>query len=145
MKVSTVSRVAQHLDRELVLVEMASLCRLAVPRGRMTLALYRSLDLRKKVCPSAALWRAFDIAVRRKPPVVAADAGPMQIQLWEGAVPRFAGTVRESTAANTEGEKGEVDSEFLRSGRSRKWKEAICRRARHTETAHADVRKSFVL
>src|SRR6266851_2377523 len=112
---------------------------------RVTLALYRRRAFRKRACTSAALWRAFDKAVRRKPPVVAADAGPMQIQLWEGAVPRFAGTVRESTAANTEGEKGEVDSEFLRSGRSRKWKEAICRRARHTETAHADVRKSFVL
>jgi hypothetical protein len=44
----------------------------------------------KKVCTSAAHWRAFDKAVRKKPPVVAADAGPMHIQLWEGAVPRFA-------------------------------------------------------
>jgi hypothetical protein len=26
------------------------------------------------------VWRAFDKAVRRKPPVVAADAGPMEIQ-----------------------------------------------------------------
>ena len=77
--------------------------------------------------------------------MVAADAGPMQIQLWEGAVPRSARIVRESTAANTDGEKGEVDSEFLRSGRSRKWKEAICRRARHTKAARADVRKSLVL
>ena len=34
--------------------------------------------------------RAFDKAVRRKPPVVAADAGPMQIQLREGAVLRCA-------------------------------------------------------
>jgi hypothetical protein len=106
--------------------------------------LYRRRAFRKKVCTSAVLWRAFDKAVRRKPPVVAADAGPMQIQLWEGAVPRFAGTVRESTAANTEGEKGEVDSEFLGSGRSRKWKEAICRRARHTETECADTRKDFL-
>jgi len=97
------------------------------------------------VSTSAALWRAFDKAVRRKPPVVAADAGPMQIQLWEGAVPRFAGTVREGTAANTEGEKGEVDSEFLRSGSSRKRKEAICRRARYTKTERADARKSFAL
>jgi len=32
------------------------------------------------------VWRAFDKAVRRKPPVVAADAGPMEIHLWEGAV-----------------------------------------------------------
>ena len=33
---------------------------------------------------STVLWRAFDKAVRRKPPVFAADAGPMQIQLREG-------------------------------------------------------------
>src|SRR5229473_8336980 len=116
---------------------MASLWRLAVPRGRVTLALYRRRAFRKKVCTSAALWRAFDKAVRRKPPAVAGDAGPMQIQLWEGAVPRFAWTVRESTAAGTEGKKGEVDAEFLRSDSSRKRKEAIYRRARHTETAHA--------
>src|SRR5258707_7180255 len=45
--------------------------------------------------------RAFDKAVRRKPPVIAADAGPMQIQLWEGAVPRFAGTDRKSTRLNS--------------------------------------------
>jgi hypothetical protein len=41
--------------------------------------------------------RAFDKAVRRKPPVVAADAGPMQIQLREGAVSRCAEAVRQST------------------------------------------------
>jgi hypothetical protein len=38
--------------------------------------------------------RAFDKAVRRKPPVVAAAAGLMQIQLREGAVWRCAGAVR---------------------------------------------------
>jgi hypothetical protein len=64
----------------------------------MTLALYRRRAFRKKVCTSAALWRAFDKAVRRKPPVVAADAGPMQIQLREGAVSRRAEVVRQSTA-----------------------------------------------
>jgi hypothetical protein len=50
----------------------------------MTLALYRRRAFRKKVCTSTVLRRAFDKAVRRKPPVVAADAGPMQIQLREG-------------------------------------------------------------
>ena len=40
------------------------------------------------------VWRAFDKAVRRKPPVVAADAGPMEIQLREGAVSRCAEAVR---------------------------------------------------
>ena len=99
----------------------------------------------RKKCARARGFGAFDKAVRRKPPAVAADAGPMQIQLWEGAVPRLAWTVRESTAAGTEGEKGEVDAEFLRSDGSRKRKEAIYRRARHRETARADVRKSFVL
>src|SRR6266481_6041201 len=38
--------------------------------------------------------RAFDKAVRRKPPVVAANAGPMEIQLREGAVSRCAEAVQ---------------------------------------------------
>ena len=67
----------------------------------MTLALYRRRAVRKKVCTSAALWRAFDKAVRRKPPVVAADAGPMQIQLREGEVSRCAEAVRQSTTDDT--------------------------------------------
>jgi hypothetical protein len=71
------------------------------------------------------LRRAFDKAVRREPPAIAADAGPMQIQLWEGSVPRFAGTVRESTAVGTEGEKGEVGAEFWRRDSSRKWKDNV--------------------
>ena len=77
--------------------------------------------------------------------MVAADAGPMQIQLGEGAVSRRAEVVRQSTAAGIEGEKSEVDAAFLLSDNSRKWKEAIYRWARHRETARADVRKSFVL
>ena len=51
----------------------------------------------KKVYTSAVLRRAFDKAVRRKPPVVAADAGLMQIQLREGAVSRCAEGVLQST------------------------------------------------
>jgi hypothetical protein len=47
------------------------------------------------------VWRAFDKAVRRKPPVVAADAGPMEIQLREGAVWRCAEVVRQSTTDDT--------------------------------------------
>ena len=46
--------------------------------------------------------RAFDKAVRRKPPVVVGDAGPMQIQLKEGAVLRCAEAVRESTTDDSE-------------------------------------------
>ena len=63
----------------------------------MTLALYRRRAFSKKVCMSAVLLRAFDKAVRRKPPVVAADAGLMQIQLWEDSVSRRAEAVRQST------------------------------------------------
>jgi hypothetical protein len=54
-----------------------------------------------KVHASTVLRRAFDKAVRRKPPVVAADAGPMQIQLWEGTVSRCPEAVRESTTDDT--------------------------------------------
>ena len=57
---------------------------------------------------STVLRRAFDKAVRRKPLAVAADAGPMLIQLWEGSVPSCAGTVREGTAAGTEREESKV-------------------------------------
>src|SRR5882762_5237161 len=42
----------------------------------MTLAPYRRRAFRRKVCTSTVLRRAFDRAARRKPPVVAADAGP---------------------------------------------------------------------
>jgi len=66
-------------------------------RARVTLALYRRRAFRKKVCTRAVLRRAFDKAVRRKPPVVAADAGLMQIQLWEGSLSRCAEAVRQST------------------------------------------------
>ena len=41
--------------------------------------------------------RAFDKAVRRKPLAVVADAGPMEIQLREGAVSGCAEAVRQST------------------------------------------------
>ena len=111
----------------------------------MTLALYRRRAFKKEVCTSGVLRRAFDKAVRRKPPAVAADAGPMQIQLREGSVPRFAGTVQESTADGSEGERNEVGAELLRSDSPRKWKEAVCRRARHREIERADAHRSFVL
>jgi hypothetical protein len=77
--------------------------------------------------------------------VVAADAGPMQIQWWEGSVPSCAGTVRESTAAGTEREESDVGAKFSRRDGSRKWKDAVGRRTRHRETERADTRKGFVL
>ena len=91
------------------------------------------------------LWRAFDKAVRRKPPAVAADAGHMQIQLWEGSVRRFAGTVRESIAAGTGREESNVGAKFWRRNGSRKWKGAVGRTARHRERERADARKDLVL
>src|ERR1700693_5152046 len=65
--------------------------------SRVTLEIYGRRAFRKKVCTGAVLRRAFDKAVRRKPPVVAADAGLMQIQLWEDSVSRCAEAVRQST------------------------------------------------
>ena len=49
----------------------------------MTLELYRRRAFGEKVQGSTALWRAFDKAVRTRPPVIAADAGLMQIQWRE--------------------------------------------------------------
>jgi hypothetical protein len=69
--------------------------------SRITLALYRRRAFRKKVHVSKVLRRAFDKAVRRKPPVVAVDAGPMQIQLRVGEVSRCAEAVRQSTTDDT--------------------------------------------
>src|SRR5712664_4300114 len=50
----------------------------------------------RRVGRSKVLWRAFDKAVRTKPPAVAADAGLMEIQLREGTVSRCPGVVRRS-------------------------------------------------
>ena len=68
----------------------------------VTLALYRRRAFRKKVCTSAALWRAFDKAVRRKPPVVAADAGLMEIEWGKTAVRSVAEAVRYSRADDSD-------------------------------------------
>jgi hypothetical protein len=76
----------------------------------VAVALYRRRAFREKVCTSTVLRRSFDKAVRRKPPVVAADAGPMQIQLWEGTVsrcPEARGRARQRTP---EDEKGNEES-----------------------------------
>jgi hypothetical protein len=78
-------------------------------------------------------------------PWFAADADTMQIQLWESAVPSCAGTVRERTAAGSEREESGLGAKFSRKNGSRKWKGAVCRRARHRDTERADARKGFVL
>src|ERR1700688_2263286 len=81
----------------------------------------------------------------RSRPWFAVDADTMQIQLWEGAVPSCAGTVRERTAAGTEREESGLGAQFSRKNGSRNWKGAVCRRAGHRDTERADARKGFVL
>jgi hypothetical protein len=94
---------------------------------------------------STMFGRAFDKAVRRKPPAVAADAVPMQIQLREGAVPSCAGAVHGSTAAGSGREESDIGAKFWRRDGSRKCKDAVCRTVRRRETERADARKSFAL
>jgi len=74
---------------------------------------------------STMFGRAFDKAARRKPPAVAADAVPMQIQLWQGSVPSCAGTVYGSTAAGSEREERDLGAKFWRRDGSRKCKDAV--------------------
>src|ERR1700675_1904787 len=83
--------------------------------------------------------------VERSRPWFAVDADTMQIQLWEGAVPSCAGTVRERTAAGTEREESGLGAKFSRKNGSRNWKGAVCRRAGERETERACPRKGFVL
>jgi hypothetical protein len=78
----------------------------------------------------------------RSRPWFAADAGPMEIQLREGAVWRCAGALRQSTAAGAEGEKTELG---VKGERSRRRNDMVCRTTRHRETERADTRKDFVL
>src|SRR6267142_4512030 len=77
-----------------------------------------------------------------KPAVVAADAGPMQIQLREGAVYRCAGALRQSTAASAEGKKRDVS---VKGWRSRRRDDTDCGTARRRESERADARKGFVV
>ena len=56
----------------------------------MTLELYRRRAFTREMAVSRVLRRAFDKAVRRKPPAFAADAGAMHIEWGEGAVSRCA-------------------------------------------------------
>jgi hypothetical protein len=45
----------------------------------MTLAVLSEASFQEELRTGTMVWRAFDKAVRRKPPMVAADKGPMQI------------------------------------------------------------------
>jgi hypothetical protein len=96
------------------------------------------------MCASTVLGRAFDKAVRRKPPVVAANAGLMQIQLREGAVWRCAEVVRQSTTYDSGSRIGDESAKLVPKQGLRKWKGVVCGMARRRETECADRRKDFL-
>jgi hypothetical protein len=86
--------------------------------------------------------RASGKAVWTWPLVVAVDAGPMQIQSWEGAVLRRVETVLQGTRHDTLGTEighGEKVS------RSKKLKEEIGLTARHRDTERPEGRRVFEL
>ena len=110
----------------------------------MTLVLYRRRAFVKKVQVGRAFRRAFDKAVRTKPPVVAADAGPMQIQWREGAVSNCAGAMRRSAEDNTAWRGGGRSAKLsLREGVEKRESE-ICSVARRRGTERGEARNVFV-
>ena len=75
--------------------------------------------------------------------MVAADAGPMQIQLWEGAVPRCAEAVRQGTAVHT-GCSGRGHRTKVSLGEElRALKEDFCYAIRHSGREHAKTYEGF--
>src|SRR5256885_17210952 len=66
----------------------------------------------------------------------------MQIQWREGAVYRWAGALRQSTAASAEGKKRDVS---VKGRRSRRRDDTVCGTARRRKSERADARKGFVL
>ena len=116
-----------------------------VNQSRMTLALYRRRAFAKKVQLSRAFRRAFDKAVRRKPPVIAADAGPMQIQWREGEVSRCAGGVRRSAEDNTARPEAGRSAKLSLTESVGKREEEICSAAKRRGTERGEARKVFVL
>jgi hypothetical protein len=99
----------------------------------------------KKVQVSMAFRRAFDKAVRTKPPVVAADAGPMQIQWRKGEVSRCAGALRRSAEDNTArlGTGRSVKRSLTEDVEKREGE--ICSAARRRGTERGEARNVFVL
>ena len=59
----------------------------ALPDARFRREVHGGKDLRARPVKAVRTW----------PPVIAADAGPMQIQWWEGAALSFAQTVQQDT------------------------------------------------
>ena len=113
--------------------------------GWITLGLYRRRAFSKKVYTSTVLRRAFDKAVRTKPPVFAADAGPMQIQWWEGAVSKCAGAMRRSGQDNIAWLKAGGSAKLSLTEVVEKREEEICSAARRRGTERGEARNVFVL
>ena len=77
--------------------------------------------------------------------MIAADAGPMQIQLWEGAVSSCAETVRQGTAVDT-GCSGRGHRTKVWLGEElRALKEDFCFVSRRTGREHAETYEGFEL
>ena len=87
--------------------------------------------------------RAFDKAVRRKPPVVAADAGPMQIQWREGTVSRCAGAVRLSAEDKAMHPRADRRARLLLPERVETREEEIDSAARRRSTDRGQARKVY--
>jgi hypothetical protein len=71
--------------------------------------------------------------------VIAADAGPMQIQLWEGAVSRWAEAVRESTAVDTGCSGRGHRAKVLLGEELRALKDDLCYATRRSGREHAET------
>ena len=91
------------------------------------------------------MGRALDKAVRTKPPVVAADAGPMQIQWREGEVSRYAGAVRRSAEDNTARPGSGRSAKLSLTESVEKRKEEICSVVRRRGTERVEAPRLFVL
>ena len=89
--------------------------------------------------------RASGKAVWRWPPVVAVDAGPMQIQWWEGAVLRRVETVLQGTRHDTLGTEIGHGEKVSRRRWSKKLEEGIALTAGHRDTERLEVPRVFEL
>ena len=75
--------------------------------------------------------------------MIAVDAGPMQIQSWEGAVLRRVETVLQDTRHDTLGTEIGYGEKVSRRLWSKKLKEEIGLTARHRDTERLEGRESF--
>ena len=113
--------------------------------SRITLVLYRRRAFRQKVGTSTVLRRAFDKAVRTKPPVIAADAGPMGIECGEDALSRCVGAVRRSAEDDTEHPRTDRRARLLLPERVETRGEEIASAARRKSTDRGQARNVFGL